>query len=193
MTQHSVRIYGASICKVSERWSCKDVDGGRHHPSLVWQGRLLPLTGKRRHSIKLDGNLEPKLSHVLASDKMNSLNNESSWDLCTTARWAPSLVKHGLLISDKSHWLTPSLWMWHLFTLVCSALPGNAVSPVKPVLLWICRSGWEGLVAKKTRPWKKYLDSCDREIPLLCFHLQTFQLFPSRGKVEQYNTHLLLC
>lgn len=102
MTQHNVRTCSATVCKVSERWSCKDVDGGRHHPNFVWQGRLFPLTWERHHSIKLDGNLEPKLSHVSASDKMNSLNNESSWDLCMTSRWAPSLVGHGLLISDKS-------------------------------------------------------------------------------------------
>lgn len=80
VTQHYVRGWGVSVCKVSGGWSCKDVNGGRHHASLVWQGRLLP-PEDRGHSIKLDSNMEPKLSHDQASDKMNSLNNESIWDL----------------------------------------------------------------------------------------------------------------
>ncbi len=102
VTQHNVSACGVSICKVSGGWSCKDVNGDRHRASLVWQGRLLPLTEERGHSIKPDGSLDPKLSRVSASDKMNSLNNESIWDLWVMARCGPSLNGHPLLIQAKS-------------------------------------------------------------------------------------------
>lgn len=122
VTQHNVRLCGVSVCKVSGGWSCKDVDGRRHRASLIWQGHLLLLTEERDHSIKLDGNLEPKLSHVPASDRMNSLNNESIWDLWVTARWAPFLTGHRFLIRARSTDSRPlcgcsQSYIQHLFNL----------------------------------------------------------------------------
>lgn len=69
-------------------WSRKDVSVEERH-TFVWQGHLLSLTEDKGCSLKLDGNQEPKFSHTLASDKMNLLNNERSWDLWIMTRRVP--------------------------------------------------------------------------------------------------------
>lgn len=185
VTQHNVRVC-VSVCKVGGGWSCKDVDGGpsSRQPRFGkgvsfpsdWEERERPLNKAGWQS---GSKIEPR---PRPSDKMDSLNNESIWDLWATARWAPSLNGHGLLIPAKSTDSRPrrgcsQSYIRSRFSL---CLHYNGCSST---VLYICRSQWGSPAAKKTRPWKKSLDGSGRDISRFC--LQLFSTSQVSGKLDR--------
>jgi len=166
VTQHNLRGCGTHIHNVSGRWSCKYVYGGHQCTHFVWQGHLLHLTEDRGQSIKLDGNHGPR-----PGIWQDEFNNESIWDLWVMVRRASSLspLAHNTLLVD----VAPFQSCLHSSSFsdgLCSALYFQLT------VSWPC--------SKKTRPWKKYLDSHCRGISLLCFHLISF---PHHSRIHIYQ------